>query len=204
MTKTNNLIYQFRISLSHIEPIIWRRIQVPANYTFWDLHVAIQDSMGWLDYHLHEFRIKAPLNNEIVSIGIPDDEFGEFEVMPGWEVPITAYLAEPGQAIEYEYDFGDSWVHEIMFEATLIKEKGSKYPKCLGGERACPPEDCGSAPGYYQLLEILRNPEHPEYEDTISWLKGHAKNYYPYKPDEFNPEAVHFDNPKKRWKMAFS
>jgi len=204
MTKLNTQIYQFKISLSEIEPTIWRRIQVPANYSFWDFHVAIQDSMGWLDCHLHEFRIPAPLDNEIVLIGIPDDDWGEVSVLPGWEVPITSYLTEPGQAVEYEYDFGDSWTHEILLEAILVKEEGSKYPKCLAGERACPPEDCGSVPGYYGLLEVISNPENEEYEDTLAWLEGEVTRYTPFSPDKFDPQIVKFDNPKKRWKIAFS
>lgn len=200
----NNLIYQFKISLAEIEPTIWRRIQVPADFNFWDLHVAVQDSMGWLDYHLHEFRIPAPLNNEIVLIGIPDDEWGEVSVMPGWEVPIAAYLTEPGQKVEYEYDFGDSWNHEILFEAILDKKEGSKYPKCLAGERACPPEDCGSVPGYYNLLEVLSDPTGDEYEDIVAWLEGEVTRYLPFSPDKFDPQAVEFDSPKKRWKIAFA
>ena len=205
MTKGKiNLIYQFKISLTEIEPTIWRRIQIPASYNFWDLHVAIQDSMGWLDYHMHEFRIPAPLNNEIVLIGIPDDDWGEVSVMPGWEVPITAYLHEPGQAVEYEYDFGDSWTHQILLEAILVKEEGSEYPKCLAGERACPPEDCGSVPGYYGLLEAISNPENEEYEDTLAWLEGEVTRYHPFSPDKFEPQIVKFDNPKKRWKIAFA
>ncbi len=124
--------------------------------------------------------------------------------MPGWEIPIRDYFREPGESVPYEYDFGDGWNHEILLEGILLEEKGAKYPRCTGGERACPPEDCGSIPGYYHLLEVIKNPKHEEYEDFISWLKGHAKNYYPYDPEKFEPEKVHFDNPKKRWRIAFS
>jgi len=68
-------VYQFKIALKHIRPPIWRRIQVPENYSFWDLHVAIQDAMGWLDYHLHEFEMVNPSTGIKVAIGIPDEEF---------------------------------------------------------------------------------------------------------------------------------
>lgn len=204
MAKPNNQIYQFKISLAYIEPTIWRRIQVPANYNFWDLHVAIQDSMGWLDCHLHVFSLFNKQKRESLLIGIPQDEWDGESVMPGWEVPITAYLTEPGQTVGYEYDFGDSWNHEILLEAILPRGKGIKYPKCIGGERACPPEDCGSVPGYYGLLEILSNPAGDEYEDTAAWLEGEVTRYHPFSPDKFEPQAVKFDNPKKRWKVAFS
>jgi hypothetical protein len=199
-----NIIFQFRFELLGIEPSIWRRVQVPSKYSFWDLHVAIQDSMGWLDYHLHAFRVRMPHKRKIVEIGIPTDDYFDEPILPGWQIPITDYFTEPGKSAPYEYDFGDGWEHGILLEGILLKEKGARYPKCVAGERACPPEDCGGVPGYYELVEILKNPKHPEFRDHIGWLKGHAKNYYPYEPDQFNPEKVEFWHPKKRWKMAFS
>lgn len=199
-----NLIYQFKITLGDISPDIWRRIQVPKRYTFWDLHVAIQDSMGWLDYHLHLFRFRKPHKREFVEIGSPDDEIDDTTILPGWEINIADYFTEPGNVSQYVYDFGDNWEHELLFEGILLSEKGVKYPKCTAGERACPPEDCGSVSGYYRLLEILKNPKRSEYQETVDWLKGHAKNYYPYRPDNFEPEKVRFENPKKRFKFVFS
>ena len=166
--------------------------------------MAIQDSMGWLDYHVHEFRLQPGCRREVIRIGTPEEEFSEMEIIPGWEVPITKYFTEPGDRIIYEYDFGDGWQHEVLLEGIFLKEKGSKCPRCIGGERACPPEDCGGVPGYSQLIEILADPAHPEYVDNIAWLKGHAKTYNPCKPDEFNPKSVRFDNPKKRWEAVFS
>jgi len=204
MKDKKHLVYQFKISLIGIEPSIWRRIQVPGTYSFWDLHVAIQDAMGWLDYHLHGFRARQKYKRRSTEIGIPGDE-GEGEVVvPGWEVSIAERFTELGQVMEYDYDFGDGWHHEILLEGILLKEDGNTYPKCLAGERACPPEDCGSISGYCRLLEILTDPTDSEYESYVDWLKGHAKNYYPYDPEKFNPREVHFDNPKRRWKVAFS
>lgn len=205
MTKNkNDLVYQFKISLTDIEPTIWRRIQVPAKYSFWDLHVAIQDVMGWLDYHLHAFRVRRKHNSKPMEIGIPGDEWDDEVVLPGWEIPMKDHFIEPGQTMEYEYDFGDGWNHEILLEAILVKEKGSRYPRCTGGARACPPEDCGGVWGYYKLIESLRDPTHPDYQENITWLKGHLKKYHPYDPDRFVPEKVRFDNPKRRWRIAFS
>jgi hypothetical protein len=204
----NTMVYQFKITLLDILPPIWRRIQVPCKYYFWDLHVAIQDSMGWLDYHLHVFRFRGSHKNDGIEIGIPNDEMNDNiqdnVILPGWEIKISEYLTEPGSSMLYEYDFGDSWEHELLLEDISPKTIDTKYPRCLAGERACPPEDCGSVPGYYRLLEILKDPKHKEYKETNDWLKGHAKNYYPYHPDEFKPDKVHFDNPSKRLKNAFS
>lgn len=198
-----DLVYQFHVKLVGIDPTVWRRIQVPAKYSFWDLHVAIQDAMGWLDYHLHVFRVHQKYKRRPLEIGIPLDEYDEEVVIPGWEVSISEYFTVPGQNMEYEYDFGDGWEHELLLEGILLKEKGVSYPRCIGGERACPPEDCGGLPGYEHLLEIIKNPNHPEYEDHIVWLNGQAKNFYPYDPDQFSLQNIKFDNPKKRRRVAF-
>jgi hypothetical protein len=97
MAKTRSrLVYQFKVELTTIEPTIWRRIQVPAKYSFWDLHVAIQDAMGWLDYHLHAFRVPQKHKRKPTEIGIPGDEWDDETVIPGWEVMIADYFAEPG------------------------------------------------------------------------------------------------------------
>ena len=106
----NKIVYQFRIDLLGIEPPIWRRIEVPSNYSFWDLHVAMQDSMGWLDYHLHLFSLLPPRKRKPVLIGIPDDEY-ENSALPGWEIPVTQYFKEPGDEAKYDYDFGDGQGH---------------------------------------------------------------------------------------------
>jgi hypothetical protein len=93
---TNKLIYQFRIALLEIDPPIWRHIQVPAEYSFRYLRVAIQDAMGWLDYHLYEYQIRKPRGREPVKIGIPDMEIDHDDLLPGWEAPISACFTAPG------------------------------------------------------------------------------------------------------------
>jgi hypothetical protein len=202
-TAPRQLVYQFTMTLQEITPAIWRRLQVPATYTFWVLHVALQDAMGWLDYHLHVFRLRRPPKQIWIEIGIPDDEGSDDQVLSGWEISLRTYFTVPGQTASYLYDFGDGWHHEVVLEGILLKEHGVKYPRCLAGARACPPEDCGSVPGYERLLDILRHPGHADYQDTIAWLKGHAKNYYPYDPEAFDPGHIVFTNPKRRWRRAF-
>lgn len=108
-----NIILQFRFELIEIEPLIWRRVQVPSKYNFWDLHVAIQDSMGWLDYHLHAFRVRMPHKRKVIEIGIPTEDYDDIPVLPGWEIPVIDYFTEPGKSAPYEYDFGDGWSHNI-------------------------------------------------------------------------------------------
>jgi len=194
------LMFQFKVVLKDIEPAIWRRIVVPASYNFWDLHVAIQDSMGWLDYHLHMFRVVNPETKKIDEIGIPDDEPIEdgLECLPSWELPIVAYFIELGDTADYNYDFGDDWGHEIVLEGVLLKDQKTKYPKCIDGSGACPPEDCGGVHGYYEMLKIVRNKSHEEHKSMMEWLGGK------YDPKLFNPKSVRFDNPKKRWRTAFT
>ncbi len=196
---SKKLTYHFRISLKEIEPTIWRRLEVPASYSFWDLHVAIQDAMGWLDYHLHVFRVANPETGGIDEIGIPDEEAfeGDPVSLPGWEIPLAEYFIKPGDRADYEYDFGDGWEHEIVLEKIQPRVPKTKYPRCLDGARACPPEDCGGVGGYESMLEIIFDPSNEEHESTMTWLGGG------FDPEKFDPKAVKFDNPKKRWKIAF-
>jgi len=181
---SKKLTYQFKVILNEIEPTIWRRIEVPASYSFWDLHVAIQDAMGWLDYHLHVFRVPDPETDEIDEIGIPDEEPFEDDLvsLPGWEIPLTKYFTKPGDKADYEYDFGDGWEHEIVLEAIQSRIPKTKYPRRLDGARACPPEDCGGIGGYESMLEIISYPSHEEHESTMAWLGGR------FNPDSFDPK----------------
>lgn len=194
-----NIVFQFKIELFDIEPLIWRRILVPSDYNFWDLHVAIQDSMGWLDYHLHHFEIRKKHKREESRLGIPDFEgMADMpEVFPGWEVPVHLYFEELGMEARYNYDYGDDWWHTVKLEGYIYREKGIKYPVCIGGERACPPEDCGGAYGYYNVLDTLSDPDHDDHEAMRTWV-GEG-----WDPEKFNKDEVEFDNPYKRWKGAF-
>lgn len=198
--KAPNRIYQFKVELRGITPLIWRRIQVPENYSFWDLHVAIQDAMGWLDYHLHAFRVIGKESSNKTEIGIPDEEFSSSATatIPGWKAAIVDYFHEVGVTAEYEYDFGDGWVHEVVLEGILLGDQDMQYPLCIGGERACPVEDCGGVHGYDQLLCTLSSPDNEEYEELLIWL-GEK-----FDPDEFAQGAVKFDDPKARWEKAFN
>jgi hypothetical protein len=78
----------------------------------------------------------------------------------------------------YEYDFGDSWRHEILVEKVLAPEAGGRYPQCVAGKRACPPEDCGGVWGYERFLEVIKDEDDPEHEETLEWAGG-----------SFDPEA---------------
>jgi len=196
--KKYSQVYQFKITLDGIKPPIWRRIQVPETYTFWGLHVAIQDAMGWDDYHLHEFEMVNPSTDLKANIGIPvQDEVFDREVLPGGKQKIADFFSMENRTASYVYDFGDSWEHKIQLEKILLREKGVEYPKCIKGKRACPPEDCGGVWGYAELLEIIRDPKHEEYEEMLEWVGGE------FDPEHFDVEEVSFDDPDRRRKFAF-
>ena len=152
--KSDHLM-QFKVSLRGLRPPIWRRIQVPCTYSFWELHVAIQDAFGWEDRHLHEFRIPVPLVHEEVRIGIPlEEDLDTTEpVLPGWLIPIAEVFTLANRKAQYTYDFGDDWLHSVFLEKIAPVAKDAELPACTGGRRACPPEDCGGPPGYESFLE---------------------------------------------------
>jgi len=159
----NENIYQLKITLKRIKPPIWRRIQVPGSITLYKLHEVLQVVMGWHDCHLYQFTINGTYYGE------PDDEF-LVEVKNARRKKIKDMVKQERKKFIYEYDFGDGWEHEIVVEKVLPPEPGKRYPVCLKGKRACPPEDCGGPWGYASLLDILQNPDHPEYKDMREWV----------------------------------
>lgn len=190
MKKKSDTVFQFKITLLDTKPPIWRRIQVPATYNFYELHMAITDAMGWLDYHLHEFEIKDPRTGVEVKIGIASKiDMDDYIPLDENKKSIATYFREPKDACRYEYDFGDYWVHRIVLEKILSREEGMSYPRCIKGKRRCPPEDVGGTYGYENFLSIMADPDHEEYEWTMSWCDG------PYDPEEFDCSRVRFRDP---------
>src|ERR1035438_7523543 len=159
-------IYQLKITLQGTKPPIWRTIQVPSTYTFWDLHSAIQDAFAWNNSHLHQFTFKDKSTNTEMIFGIPDEDdvYNDIKTLPGWKHKIFKYLNPLQPKMEYLYDFGDSWTHIIKLEEVLPAEKDVDYPRCLKGKRNSPPDDCGGPHGYEDMLEVLFDPNHAEFE----------------------------------------
>lgn len=195
-TKEFQNVFQFKVTLKDTKPPVWRRIQVPETYTFWDLHVAIQDSMGWYDCHLHSFHIRHPISGIQVDIGIPFDEdmdniFG-MEKKVDWEIKIADWFTLQNPRASYMYDFGDSWDHSVILEKIVLKESGTEYPICINGKRACPPEDCGGVWGYAELLDVLSDPKNRRHKELTEWLER------PFDAEFFDPLKVGFDDPTER------
>lgn len=186
-----NNVYQFKIILRKSKPRIWRRIQVPENYSFWDLHAAIIDAMGWSGLHLHSFAIEDRSSLYGLEIGLPEEN----EYLHGTKVKIKKYFKKEKDKIMYTYDFGDNWEHLITLEKILPRDSQKKYPLCLAGKMACPPEDSGSIWGYYDKLRILADPSDSEYEDVLESMDED------FDPLHFDPSEVDFIDPEMRFQM---
>jgi hypothetical protein len=172
--------FQFKITLRRVKPPIWRRIQV-ADCTLDKLHEHIQTAMGWTNSHLHQFEIGGKV------YGDPELLDEGFECVNSRRTKISKVLPKTRErfVFEYEYDFGDSWEHEILFEGCPPLEPSAKYPLCLEGERACPPEDVGGTTGYKQFLKAISNRRHKEHKSYLRWCGGK------FLPDAFDAnEAI--------------
>jgi hypothetical protein len=172
-------IYQIQIALKDFKPKIWRRVLIPAETLLPDLHKIIQTAMGWTNSHLHQFIIDGTYYTEKTKDNYLWDELENVDYK---KIKISDFLTTEKQKIKYEYDFGDGWEHDVILEKILEPDPKMKYPVCIAGKMSCPPEDCGGAWGYADMLEILKNPEHPEFQEFIDWLG-----------DEFDPEAFDKD-----------
>ncbi|MEQ8667943.1 MAG: plasmid pRiA4b ORF-3 family protein [Pirellulales bacterium] len=168
------VLYQFKITLLESNPPVWRRIQV-QDCTLDKLHEHIQTAMGWTNSHLHQFDIRG---ERYCDPELLDDDF---ECVDSTVTRVSDILPKTGKrfAFKYEYDFGDGWEHEVFYEGSPHLEKGEKYPLCLEGERACPPEDVGGVWGYAEYLEALANPKHERHDEFMEWSG-------PFDPDNFD------------------
>lgn len=170
-------LYQFKITLIDSQPPVWRRIQV-KDCTLDKLHERIQTAMGWTNSHLHQFKIKG------ICYGDPDlleDGSDNDHLLDSTRTKISEIIPKSGKRFRflYEYDFGDGWIHEVLFEGCLNADKGQRYPICVEGERACPPENVGGVWGYLDFLKALADPEHEQHDEFIKWAG-------PFDPEVFD------------------
>ena len=158
-------VFELEIWLVDIEPRIWRRFVVPANIKLPRLHDVIQNVMGWTNSHLHAFMTEGKRYTD----PYPDFDIGE-DTLDETKARLTDLVLRPKDRFVYEYDFGDGWNHVVEVVSIGPPEKGLKYPLCLAGERACPPEDCGGPWNYDDFLEAIRDPDHDEHEEMLEWV----------------------------------
>ena len=140
--------------------------------------------MGWTNSHLHQFISGKGFG--VVYYGEPSPEFADMgsEMLNERRCAVADLAPEAKQKFIYEYDFGDGWYHEVVVEKILPPDPAFKHPLCLAGAMACPPEDCGGIYGYYNLLEIVSNPTHPQHDEMKEWIGGKLN------PEEFEIEIV--------------
>jgi len=209
MAKKKQRICQLRVTLNGSKPPIWRKLAVPSDVVLADLQEVIQIAMGWTNSHLHQFRLRdkglkpgpqemarrferdewddeflGRMRGErvfvakVTSWGDPSDMEGEDEAT----FTLGQLCPKVKSKLTYEYDFGDGWEHTIEVQKIVEPEPGVEYPVCLGGKKACPPEDCGGIWGYYELLETIADPKADDHEDMVEWLGG-----------DFDPDAFDLD-----------
>jgi Plasmid pRiA4b ORF-3-like protein len=160
-------IVRLKIVLTNTEPPIWRRVEVPAETTLKQLHAVIQAVMGWDDDHLHQFQLGR--QNLPARVGLDE-------------------LAAGGvKRFTYFYDMGDSWEHRIQIEKRLSADSALSYPRFVDGAMRCPPEDVGGIPGFYEFLEAIADPNHPDHEDRLDWYGGL------FDPKDLEPERINKD-----------
>jgi len=165
MAQPGDPLLQVRITLNDVvSPPVWRRVLIPAAYSLDRVHAVIQAAMGWDNYHLHAFRVGD------VAYAPPDPD-DELDFRDERKFRLTD-LATAANRIDYEYDFGDGWEHELLIEARTVAADDGVYPACIGGEGACPPEDCGGSYGFAELKELLAGPPSAERDEMLEWAGG--------------------------------
>lgn len=184
-SKRPKLIYQLKMTLKDSKPPIWRRVLVPDTFTLPQLHAAIQISMGWEDSHLHQFTIN------FTNYGTPSIEDWE-PVQDERRVTLQKLGIQKHDKFEYIYDFGDDWLHQIVVEQVLLPEAEARYPVCIKGKMACPPEDVGGIYGYAEFLNAIQDVDHPEHADYLEWIGG-----------EFDPTAFDIEDVNQRLRIEF-
>lgn len=169
-------IFQLQVSLTGVRPPVWRRLLVPGGYTLDRLHRVLQYAIGWQDCHLHSFEIDG------VQYGEPDPD-GELPLRDELDARLDAVVGK-GTRFRYTYDFGDWWEHDLLVEDVFTADPDERYPVCLEGERAGPPEDVGGPAGYRLFLDAFVDPSHPEHEAMRSWVVRR------FDPAAFDPGPV--------------
>jgi hypothetical protein len=153
--------YQLKVTLRGIKPAIWRRLIVPGSLNLERLHCLLQDAMGWEDCHLHSFQVHG------TELGPSDPSLGELDMEPEDQHTLESLVAAKDR-FSYTYDFGDSWVHQIVVEKVTPGEPSA--PSCVAGAGACPPEDCGGVWGYAELVAALADQQHERHVELAEWV----------------------------------
>ena len=158
-----SLAVQMKVTLTGIQPAVWRRVLVPSMFNLRKLHKVIQDVFGWEDYHLHTFHIRGE------SYGPEDTSSRSHPIREA--ISLARLRLLPGETFTYEYDLGDAWIHDIAIEEIMVITESVGMPLCLDGQRSCPPEDSGGPVGFPGLLNAARNPRHPGHKAALAFFE---------------------------------
>lgn len=178
--RAGNRILQVKVALQEVRPQVWRRLLVPERMTLGTLSKTILKAMGWEDYHLHDFEIDG------ISYGVPDEEYPS-DIRNERGRKLSDFDLAEGSSFRYRYDFGDNWCHRVVVEKMLDPQPGAKYPICVAGARACPPEDVGGTGGYAEFRRVLRNPRHRDHAHFREWSRRDRRDF---DPEAFEVEEV--------------
>jgi hypothetical protein len=194
VNKATAPIYQLKVVMLGSAPPVWRRLQVPGDAKLDWLHAVLQVAIGWTNSHLHQFKVGEICYSDTRhhSAEFEDDP----EILEERKFGLRQIAPREQDVIRYEYDFGDSWEHEITVEKILPNPTASSFALCLDGASSCPPEDCGGIPGYEDLLKILKNRKHPEHKRMKEWLGR------PFDAAAFDREKTNLWLRKLKWPRA--
>jgi hypothetical protein len=169
--------YYLHVHLTGIEPPIWREMVVPGAISLHTLHKMLQVVMGWENRHLYVFRLSINEKTTVYGLPDPDWERAAIHIRDSRRTKLDVTVWADWLKLTYEYDLGDSWVHQITIERiehladdAMNEDALWVAPRCLAGSRACPPEGAGGIGGYALLLEALQRPQHPEYLHLRQWV----------------------------------
>jgi hypothetical protein len=173
--KSPEMAYELTITLDETKPAIWRKVRL-GDCTLNVLHEIIQVAMGWENAHLHMF--------EWGGIRFcPPSEDDDGEDNDETRVRLSDLANDGCKKLDYLYDFGDGWRHTIKIGRKLKPRPNDRFPVCLAGAGACPPEDCGGVWGYYELLEAIRDSQHARHDELKEWVGE-------YDPERFDVNEV--------------
>lgn len=189
-------VHTLKVTLRHVDPPVWRRIEVRSDTRLSAMANLTILAMGWDGYHLHSFETP---DGRLYGVPDPNDDLFSFgrRTLDESKHKLGDVLPALGATLRFDYDFGDGWEHDIVVEAISRAEPGTTYPRCATGERACPPEDCGGPWGYQELLEARADPKHERHEELVEWIGDD------FDPAAFDPQAVtdlvQSVRPRDRW-----
>jgi hypothetical protein len=163
-------VYTLRITLRSVEPEVWRRIVVRSETPLATFARILERAMGWEGYHLHMLDVGG------ILFGEPDEDADY--VINERGITVRHVLPRVGSALRWDYDFGDGWEHDVVVEGIEAPKPKGRYPICLDGARACPPEDCGGVTGYERLRAALADSHDSEHDEYVTWA-----------PEGFDPDV---------------